>query len=331
MCQFNQLLSEDLEKNTLMKFINIMYFVTVAGFTFVSFIWTKIHGNSTVKLRKDLCLIDINIKNLNIHLDYNYVRTSIVRFLVLGLLSINIYFLYLLLSQSFAHKYKAMFAYGLLYFGMLHHMSVICSYLTLIRTVSHIHEKMIEKTKTSLEHSKSNRKFILKRLMCIYHDLYGILKLVNSIFSAQILFSFALSFLLLTIQCYNIVSSIYNHSPYLKYSVAAIIYVSVGILEKFVIALVCHKCMFRNVVFKQTLRRYLALYSSDKSVTKEINAFGLQLLHEPFEIHAGNMFLIDLPIFTSICGTASTYIILLWQTDSKVDINYSMKKVFGVF
>ncbi|KYB24883.1 hypothetical protein TcasGA2_TC031799 [Tribolium castaneum] len=43
------------------------------------------------------------------------------------------------------------------------------------------------------------------------------------------------------------------------------------------------------------------------------------------------MFLIDLPIFISICGNASTYVLLLWQTDSKVDINYSMKKVFGVF
>nr|XP_015839735.1 PREDICTED: uncharacterized protein LOC107398824 [Tribolium castaneum] len=331
MYQFNQLLTEDLEKNVLMKFINIMYFVTVVGFTLVSFIWTKIHKKSTVELWKNLRLIDNEIKHLDIHLNYSYIKTSTVRFLMFGLVSINIYLLYLLLSQNFADKYKALLAYGLLYFGMLNHMSVICSYLTLIRIVSHIQGRMIEKTQTSLDQPKHNKKIVLKRLMCIYHDLYGILKLVNSIFSAQILFSFALSFLLLTVQCFNIVSSVYNHSPYFNYSLAAIIFVSVGILEKFVVALVCHKCMLKNVVLKQTLGRYLTVFSNDKSVSKELNAFGLQLLHEPFEIYAGNMFLIDLPIFISICGNASTYVLLLWQTDSKVDINYSMKKVFGVF
>lgn len=242
--QYNEILSQNLEKSALMKFINIMFFITVMGFSLVSFSWSKIHKNSTKKLWKKLYLIDSDLKNAGLKLNYTYIKVSSIRFLIFGLVSINVYILYLLLNQKFADKSKAITAYGLLYFGMLNHMSVICSFLTLIRTINHILDKIIKKIKIGLEESK-NKKLLLKKIMSIYHDLYNILKLVNTIFSAQILLSFALSFVFFTFQSYNIVSSMYNHSPYLKYSVAAIIFTIIGIIEKFVIAFVCHKCMFK--------------------------------------------------------------------------------------
>jgi hypothetical protein len=236
---------EDLDATTLARFINLLYFLIVIGFPLISFFWTNFQKRSTEKLWTDLDKVDTEIKHLGIQLNYNFIKNTSTRFLFLGICNIHLYIIYMVVSQTFVDKLQGGIAYGLQYFAALNHMSVVCSFVTLIRTISHMLEKLTRKFEMMHENSAIRRVLVLRKIMRVYHELYDLHKLVSKIFSVQVLLSFAISFVLLTLQSYNIMCGIYNDTPYFKYSVMALIFVVVITLEKFIITFCCHQCMYR--------------------------------------------------------------------------------------
>lgn len=242
---YRQQRPEDLDATTLARFINLLYFLIVIGFPLISFFWTNFQKRSTEKLWTDLDKVDTEIKHLGIQLNYNYIKNTSTRFLFLGICNIHLYIIYMVVSQTFVDKLQGGIAYGLQYFAALNHMSVVCSFVTLIRTISHMLEKLTRKFERMHENSAIRRVLVLRKIMRVYHELYDLHKLVSKIFSVQVLLSFAISFVLLTLQSYNIMCGIYNDTPYFKYSVMALIFVVVITLEKFIITFCCHQCMYR--------------------------------------------------------------------------------------
>ena len=233
----------DLNHSALIKFINMVYFAVVLGFTLVSYIWSAIQRTHTVKLWKKIIKIDNDMKSVGIRPNYTYISRSSLRFLFCSLISLHTYILYLLFSQEFHDKLQAFTSYGLLYFGVLNHTAVTCSFVTLMRFVNHILDVLIKKTESVLANPDVRCDHHLRRIMCVYHRLFEISKLISQTFSVQLLLSFGISFVMLTFQSYNVICSAYNGSPHLKYAFAGIIFVLMGVFEKFVIVVTCHKCM----------------------------------------------------------------------------------------
>jgi hypothetical protein len=243
-CRYYVMDLKDFNNNSLLKFMTTSYFVVVGGLITTNFISTRTKKPAIVKLWMELYEIDKNIRSTGIKLKYSTIKWSSVRFLSLGFSSITTYMIYLLTSQNFKNRLQGYVTYGSLYLGALHYISFTCSFLTLIRSTVEMTEQLLKKVDNVLV-CKSTQKVPLSKLMILHQQLFDLLQLIGQVFATQILLSFAISFTLITFQSYSILCAVHNHSRYLRYSFASIIWIVVVTVDKMAVTFACHKCMFR--------------------------------------------------------------------------------------
>jgi hypothetical protein len=269
-CRYYVMDLKDFNNNSLLKFMTTSYFVVVGGLITTNFISTRTKKPAIVKLWMELYEIDKNIRSTGIKLKYSTIKWSSVRFLSLGFISITTYMIYLLTSQNFKNRLQGYVTYGSLYLGALHYISFTCSFLTLIRSTVEMTEQLLKKVDNVLV-CKSTQKVPLSKLMILHQQLFDLLQLIGQVFATQILLSFAISFTLITFQSYSILCAVHNHSRYLRYSFASIIWIVVVTADKMAVTFACHKCMFRSACIKQALGKYVAAHSGNKIIVKEVS------------------------------------------------------------
>lgn len=245
------LLCHEIEKG-LIKFMTLLYFLVIIGFVSQNFILTRLRKKSTAILWQKLDEIDREICNFGLKLDYKQIKWSTIRFILLGVSNITCYFVYLLVTkENWVHPLKGYIGYSILYLSVLIYISVTCSFLAFIRAISHILDVLIKRIVVEMGKKEgiSKKVYKLRVFMRFQQKLGDVLRLTNHVFSLQILFSFGVSFVVITFQSYMILCTVYNQSRYLKYAFAALVWITLSLLEKFVITFASHKCMFRVILF----------------------------------------------------------------------------------
>lgn len=238
--RYTSMTSDDFNNNGLVKFIATVYFLTVTGLISTNVINTRVQKYEMAEFLYKLNKVDKEIRNNAIKLKYSNIKRFSTKFLFVGFGSFTIYLLYLVSTQKFRNKLQGNFSYGLLYLAIINHISYTCSFVTIIKIVKNMAEEIMKKIEDLLLQQVS-----LIRIMKLHQEIYELLQMGSKIYAAQLLFSFAVSFMIITFQTYTIFCAVYNNSPYLKYSFASIIWIVFFVIEKMVLTFSCHKCMFR--------------------------------------------------------------------------------------
>ncbi|XP_064214099.1 uncharacterized protein LOC107398823 [Tribolium castaneum] len=291
----------DFNSSALVKFMTTVYFVIVSGLISTNVIYSRVQRQVMTQFLYKIYTVDKKMRNIGIKLKYENIQYFSTKVLLTGFATFTIYLICLLTTQGFQNRIQGLITYGLLYLAVLHYISSTCSFMTTIQIITNMAENLMKKTEDLLIYKSFYRQIPLREMMKLHQEIYDLLQLSTKIFAAQVLFSFSVAFVIITFQSFSIICAVYNNSPYLRYSIASAIWIVVFVTEKMVLTFSCHKCMFRSIELRQKLGKYAVAHSKNKLLVKEV------------------------------CGTATTYIILLLQTDHKVDLIYSMKKVFGVF
>lgn len=224
------------------KFVQISYFIFSGGYFFVSSL-DKTQYSPIIQLFHYLIELEKRIDTqLKLKINYNSLKWWSITYLILGLLGYSAYFF--LIDHGHDEKRAFSIAQSIItYISELNYFSMSCLVFTTIKAMILV----LEGVNLRIRYEKRDFGDSLQEILGVYQDVAQIVRLANRVFLYQLLISFGITFVIITLKLYGVLCIIeIGGERRVRYIFATVAFVLTFAIDKFLITLAARQC--RNQV-----------------------------------------------------------------------------------
>jgi hypothetical protein len=222
-----------------------------SAFSVVHFLQNSIINRSQrfmiMKLCEKLFAIDKQLDDLQIRINYNSLMWKSIRFGTTGFTGMTIYFVFL--DRMYNRRITGNY---IVYYATIRHAFMSCLFLTCLQIITEFLDKLNE----NLAKQETSRRLVTKSSR-IFADLSEAVKLTNRIYDYQILFSFAMTFVLMTLKLYNIIRIVSLEGEIESNAALSLL---IMLSEKLILGYTSYRCMHK--VISVICYRYCVIFRS---------------------------------------------------------------------